>query len=74
MFCEDQHLYSSEISTLVGLKGVYCRPRVREFLHFIGDFAARIVIWSSMNRAIVKQVVRYLFHGLSPSFAILGQN
>ena len=38
-FCEDQHLYSSEIPTLVGPKGVYCRPRVREFLRFIGDFA-----------------------------------
>ena len=53
-FCEDQHLYSSEIPTLVGPKGVYCRPRVQEFLCFIGDFAAHIVIWSSMNRATVE--------------------
>ena len=73
-FCEDQHLYSSEIPTLVGPKGVYCRPRVREFLCYIGDFAARIVIWTSMNKATVKQVALYLFYGLSPPFVILGQN
>ena len=74
MFCEDQHLYSLEIPTLVGPKGVYCRPRVREFLRFIGNFAARIVIWSSMNKATIERVARYLFHGLSPPFAILGLN
>ena len=72
--CEDQHLCSLEIPTLVGPKGVYCWPRVCEFLHFISNFAVHIVIWSSMKRATVEQVACYLFHGLSPSFAILGQN
>ena len=37
---QDQHVYSSRIPTLVGPKGVYYRPRVREFLHFISGFVA----------------------------------
>ena len=41
---EDQHVYSSRIPTLVGPKGMYCRPRVREFLRLISGFAARAVV------------------------------
>ena len=41
---EDQHVYSSQIPTLVGPKGVYCHPRVREFLRLISIFAARVVV------------------------------
>ena len=73
-FYEDQHLYSSRVSTLVGSKGVYCRPRVREFLHLLSNFAAHIVIWSSMKRTTVERVARYLFLNLPPPFAVLGQN
>ena len=71
---EDQHVYSSRIPTLVGPKGVYCRPRVREFLRLISGFAARVVVWSSMKRSTVELIARFLFHDLPSPFAILGQN
>ena len=41
---EDEHVYSSRIPTLVSPKGVYCRPRVREFLRLISGFATRVVV------------------------------
>ena len=53
-FREDQHVYSSQIPTLVSPKGVYYRPRVCEFLHFISRFAAQVVVWSSMKRSTVE--------------------
>ena len=43
-FCEDQHVYPLRIPTLVGPKGIYCHPCVREFLCFISDFAAQVVV------------------------------
>ena len=67
-------MYSSRVPTLIGPKGVYCRPCVREFLRLLSNFAAHIVIWSSMKRTTVEQVARYLFHDLPPPFAVLGQN
>ena len=73
-YSEGHHMYSSEIPTLVGPKGVYCRPHMREFLKWVSDFAARIVVWSSMKKTIVLSIANYLFHGLPPSFAILGQD
>ena len=73
-FRKDHHLYSSHIPTLVGPKGVYYRPCVRDFLCLIGTFAARILIWSSIKTSTVELIVRYLFHGLPPSFGILGQS
>ena len=73
-FYEDQNLYSSRVPTLVGPKGVYSHPRVREFLRLLSNFAAHIVIWSSMKRTIVEWVAHYLFHDLPPPFAVLDQN
>ena len=72
--CEDQHVYSSWIPTLVGPKDVYYRPRVREFLRFISGFAARVVVWSSMERSTVELIARFFFHDLPSPFAILGEN
>ena len=71
---DDQHVYSSQIPTLIGPKGMYCRPRVREFLHFISGFAARVVVWSSMKRSTVELIACFLFHDLPSPYAILGQN
>ena len=73
-FREDQHVYSLQIPTLVGPKGVYCRPRVCEFLHFISSFAARVMVWSSMKRSTVELIVRFFFHDLPFPYAILDQN
>ena len=73
-FCEDQHVYSLQIPTLIGLKGVYCCPRVCEFLCCISGFAAHIVVWSSMKRTTVEYIAHFFFHDLPSSFAILDQN
>ena len=73
-FCEDQHVYSLWIPTLVGPKGMYCRPRVREFLCFISGFAAWVVVWGSMKRTTIELIARFLFHDLPSLYAILGQN
>ena len=73
-YSKGHHMYSSEIPTLVGSKGVYYHPRMREFLKCVSDFAARIVIWSSMKRTTVSSIANYLFHGLPLPFAILGQD
>ena len=67
-------MYSPRVPTLVGPKDVYCRPRVHEFLRLLSNFAAHIVIWSSMKRTTIERVARYLFHDLPPPFAVLGQN
>ena len=67
-------MYSSEIPAVVGPKCVYCRPRMQEFLKCVSDFAACIVVWSSIKRTTVSSIADYLFHGLPPPFAILGQD
>ena len=72
-YLPEQHIYSSKVPTLIGTKGVYCRPRVREFLDCVSDFA-RIVIWSSMKRSTTSMIANYLFHDLPAPFAILGQD
>ena len=43
-FCKDQLLYSLQILTLVALKGINCHPPMLEFLHFISNFVACIII------------------------------
>ena len=73
-FCEDQYVYFSQIPTLVGPKGVYCHPCVREFLRCFSSFAARVVVWSSMKRTTIEQIARFLFYDLPTSFSILGLN
>ena len=73
-FCEHQHVYSLQIPTLVGPKGVYCCPHVPEFLRCISGFAAWVVVWSSMKRSTVELIARFLFHDLPSPYAILGQN
>ena len=73
-FFEDQHVYSLQIPTLVGPKGMYCRPCVCEFLHFISGFVAWVVVWSFMERSIVELIARFLFHDLPSPYTILGQN
>ena len=73
-FRDDQYVYSSRIPTLISPKGLYYRPRVREFLHFISGFAAQIVVWSSMKRFMVELIARFLFHDLPSPYTILGQN
>ena len=68
----DEHVYSPEIPTIVGPKGVFTRPGVREFLQAISEYA-NIVIWSSMLDGTARQVCSWLFDGLRAPELILGQ-
>ncbi len=66
--------FSSTVPTLIGPKGVYVRPRLREFLAAISDIAAHVIIWSSMKRSTVEAIAGFLFKDLTPPFDILGQD
>ena len=71
-FYKDQHVYSSCILILVGPKGVYCCPYVREFLCSISAFATWVVIWSSMKGTTIEDIAHFLFYDLPAPFSILG--
>ena len=45
-----------------------------EFLTAITKFATRVIIWSSMKRSTVEEIVHYLFHDLPQPFEVLGQD
>ncbi len=68
-----QHQFSSLIPTLVGPKGVYTRPGLHEFLSALSEFAANVVIWSSMRRSTVEHIVDFLFHDFPSPHDVLGQ-
>jgi hypothetical protein len=69
-----QRIHSSTVPTIVGPKAVFTRPGLHEFLTTIRKFAARVIIWSSMKRSIVEEIVHYLFRGLPQPFEVLGQD
>ncbi len=68
------HEFSSTVPTLIGPKGVYTRPRLREFLAAISDITSHVVIWSSMKRSTVEAVAAFLFQDFRKPFEILGQD
>jgi hypothetical protein len=55
-------------------EGSFTRPSLHEFLTAISKFAARVIIWSSMKRSTVEEIVHYLFRGLPQPFEVLGQD
>lgn len=67
------NLFSLSVSLIVGPKGVYTHPSLSEFLARIKEVIARIVVWSSMKRSTVEEVVKFLFNGLLQLFKILGR-
>ena len=67
------NLFSSTVPTIVGPKGVYTHPGLAQFLAEITEVTVHIIIWNSMKRSIVENVVKYLFNGLPQPFEILGQ-
>jgi hypothetical protein len=69
-----QRIHSSTVPTIVGPKAVFTRPGLHEFLTTISKFAARVIIWNSMKRSTVKEIVHYLFRGLPQPFEVLGQD
>jgi hypothetical protein len=69
-----QGIHSSTVPTIVGPKAVFTRPGLHELLTAISKFAARVIIWSSMTRSTVEEIVHYLFRGLPQPFEVLGQD
>jgi hypothetical protein len=69
-----QGIHSSTVPTIVGPNEVFTRPGLHEFLSEISKFAAKVIIWSSMKRSIVEEIVHYLFRGLPQPFEVLGQD
>jgi hypothetical protein len=67
-----QGIHSPTVPTNVGPKAVFTRPSLHDFLTTISEFAARVLIWSSMKRSIVEKTVQYLFRSLPLPFDILG--
>jgi hypothetical protein len=67
-----QGIPSSTVPTIVESKAVFTRLGLHEFLSAISKFAAKVIIWSSMKRSTVEEIVHYLFCGLPQSFEVLG--
>ena len=67
-----QQIHSSIAPIIIGPKGVFTRPSLVDFLTTISKFVARVIIWSSMKRSTVQEIVHYFFHGLPPLYEVLG--
>ena len=64
----------STAPTIIKSKTVFTWPSLLEFLIAISKFAARVIIWSSMKKSTVEEIVHYLFRGLPPPFEVFGQD
>jgi hypothetical protein len=69
-----QGIHSSMVSTIVEPKAIFMHLGLLEFLTTISKFAACVFIWSSIKRPTIKEIVDYLFHGLSLPFEIIGHD
>jgi hypothetical protein len=69
-----QGIHSPTVPTIVELKAVFTSFGLHEFFITISEFAARVLIWSSMKRSTVEKIVQYLCCGLALPFDILGQD
>lgn len=67
-------IFSSMVPTIVEPKGVFTCPGLHEFITLINQFAAHKVIWSSMKRSTIVEIVDYIFQELPKPFNILGQD
>ena len=66
-----QWIHLSTVSTIIVSMAVFMRPGLYEFFTLISKFVARGIIWSSIKRSIVEEIVHYLFCGLPPPFEVL---
>jgi hypothetical protein len=72
-FYPEGFVHSASVPTCVGPKAVYVRPRLKEFLEKLSEFAD-ITVWSLMMQSTTKQVVvDYLFHGNVYPVVVYGQ-
>lgn len=69
-----ENIFSSTVPTVIGPKGVFTRPGLREFLAEVSDVVDRVVIWSSMKRSTVELIASFLFTDIRAPFDILGQD
>ena len=66
-----QRIHSFVVPTIVGPKVVFTQPGLHEFLTAISKFTARVIIWSSMKRSDVEEIVHYLVRDLPQLFEVL---
>jgi hypothetical protein len=66
--------FLSTVPTIIGSKVVVTHLGLHDFLSAISNFAAHVIIWSSIKRSIVVEIVDYIFHGLPKPVHILGQD
>ena len=52
-----QRIYSSTAPTIVGLKAIFMWPSLLEFFTAISKFVARVIIWSSLKKSTIKEIV-----------------
>jgi hypothetical protein len=69
-----QGIHLSTVPTIVGPKAVFTRPGLHEFLIAISKFTAKVIVWSSMKKSTIEEIVPYLFRGLPQPFKVLGQD
>ena len=67
-----QGIHSSMALTIIGPKAIFMQLGLLDFFITINKFAARIIIWSSMKRSTVEEIVHYFFCGLLQPFEVLG--
>ena len=65
-----QRIHSYMVPTIVEPKAVFTRLGLHEFFIAISKFATRVIIWSSMKKSTVEEIVHYLFHGLPQPFEV----
>jgi hypothetical protein len=66
-------IHLSMVPTIVRPKAVFTRPCLFEFLRETRKFVARVIIWSSMKRSTIEQIIEYLFQDLPWPYEILGR-
>ena len=64
------HLFSLYVPTRIGPKSMYTCPRLHKFLVEVTDIPDGVVMYSSMKRASVEQIVVFLFMRLKLPFNI----
>ena len=70
----NQGIHSPTVPTIVEPKAVFTCSSLYEVLSTISKFAAHVIIWSSMKRSTVENIVQYLFRSLPLPFDILGHD
>ena len=69
-----QQVHLSMIPTIIKPKAIFTWPSLHKFFTAICKFAVRVIIWNSMKKSTVEEIVHYLFHGLLQPFEILEQD